>query len=298
MLSTMTPDADMRASFRARLTPARPDLAAAHLAGEVDATRFVQAHEMRVIAPAAPLRRAPGNTAMLDTEALFGESVDVYELSGDFAWGQLRTDHYVGYLPRSSLAEPAGSPTHRVAALRSFAYPGPSIKLPPLHLLSMGSLVEAKGEDGPFLATADGLYLWAGHLTPVDSFAQDFVAVAERFVGTPYLWGGRTSLGLDCSGLVQLAMGAAGLPCPRDSDMQETLGEPVEAGEGLAGLRRGDRVHWKGHVGVMLDGERLLHANGFHMQVEIESLAEARERIARAGAGPITAIRRGPPRKV
>jgi cell wall-associated NlpC family hydrolase len=277
-----------------RLTPARADLAAAHLSGEVEAARFVEAREMRVIANAAPLRRAPGNEAMLDTQALFGESVAVYEVAGDFAWGQLRTDNYVGYLPLAALGQPRGTSTHRVAALRSFAFPGPSIKLPPRHLLSMGSLIEAKGEDGRFLVTTDGLYLWASHLAPLGAFAPDYVAVAERFLGTPYLWGGRTSLGLDCSGLVQLAMNAAGLSCPRDSDMQEGVGEPVALSEGLAGLRRGDRVHWKGHVGIMIDGERLLHANGFHMQVEIETLGEARDRISQAGAGPITAIRRGP----
>jgi hypothetical protein len=248
---------------------------------------------MRVIAPEAALRRAPGNAAMLDTQALFGESVDVYEVSGEFAWGQLRTDGYVGYLPRAALGELAGEPTHRVAALRSFAFPGASIKLPPLHLLSMGSLVEAKDRDGPFLVTPDGLFLWAAHFAPVDSHAADYVAVAERFRGTPYLWGGRTSLGLDCSGLVQLAMNAAGFACPRDTDMQENLGEPVAETEDLTGLERGDRVHWKGHVGIMTDGVRLLHANGFHMQVELEPLAEARDRIARSGEGPITAIRRG-----
>jgi hypothetical protein len=283
--------------FDKRLTPARADLAAARLAGEVEAARFVEARTMRVIAASAPLRRAPGNAAMLDSEALFGESVDVYEVSGDFAWGQLRTDNYVGYLPRAALGEPGGAPTHRVTALRSYAYPGPSIKLPPVHLLSMGALVEAKHREGPFLVTADGLHLWATHLAPIGSFAPDYVAIAERFLGTPYLWGGRTSLGLDCSGLVQLAMQGAGLSCPRDSDMQESLGVPVTTDDDLAGLERGDRVHWKGHVGIMTDGEHLLHANGFHMQVEIERLDEARDRIAGDGAGPITAIRRGPLRR-
>ena len=282
--------------FDKRLTPARADLAAAHLAGEVEAARFVEGHRMTVIVSEAALRRAPGAAAMLDTQALFGESVDVYEVSGDFAWGQLRSDGYVGYLPRAALGERTGEATHRVTALRSFAYPGPSIKLPPVHLLSMGSLITAKGQEGPFLVTADGLYLWASHLAPVASFAADYVAIAERFVGTPYLWGGRTSLGLDCSGLVQLAMNAAGFACPRDSDMQESLGEAVAISDDLSRLERGDRVHWKGHVGIMTDGGHLLHANGFHMQVVIEPLAEARSRIVSDGAGPITAIRRGPRR--
>jgi cell wall-associated NlpC family hydrolase len=277
-----------------RLTPARADLAAAHLAGEVEAARFVEAREMQVVSPTAPLRRAPGNNAMLDTEALLGERVDVYEIAGDFAWGQLRTDGYVGYLPLAALGEPSGQPTHRVTALRSFTYPGPSIKLPPLHFLSLGALTEAKERDGDFVATRDGHYLWAAHLSPLESFVTDYVSVAERFLGTPYLWGGRSSLGLDCSALVQLAMAAAGMACPRDSDMQESLGQPIATGEALRGLERGDRVHWKGHVGIMTDAETLLHANGFHMQVVMEPLAGARDRIAEMGAGPITAIRRGP----
>ncbi|MFI5013152.1 MAG: C40 family peptidase [Hyphomicrobiales bacterium] len=277
-----------------RLTPARADLAAAHLSGRVEAARFVEALKMRVVAPSAPLRRAPGNEAVLDTEALFGESVDVYEIAGGFAWGQLSSDDYVGYLPAAGLGAPVGRPTHRVAALRTYGFPGPSIKLPASHLLSMGSLIEAKGEDGSFLVTAEGLYLWATHLAPLDAAVQDYVAVAERFLGTPYLWGGRTSLGLDCSALVQLAMNAAGLACPRDSDMQERIGEPVATGDDLSGLERGDRVHWKGHVGIMTDGVGLLHANGFHMQVEIETLRQARDRISRAGGGPITGVRRSP----
>jgi cell wall-associated NlpC family hydrolase len=280
--------------FDKRLTPARADLAAAHLQGEVEALRFVEAREMRVILPTAPLRRAPGSGAMLDTEALFGERVDVYEVSGDFAWAQLRGDGYVGYLPIAALGEATGTPTHRVAALRSYAYPGPSIKLPHVHLLSMGALVEAREQVGDFLATTDGLFLWAAHLSPLETFVSDYVSVAERFVGTPYLWGGRTSLGLDCSALVQLGMGAAGMACPRDSDMQESLGQPIVVGERPAGLERGDRVHWKGHAGIMTDSETLLHANGFHMQVVTEPLAEARERIAAMGAGPVTTIRRGP----
>jgi cell wall-associated NlpC family hydrolase len=186
----------------------------------------------------------------------------------------------------------AGKATHRVSALRTYAFPGASIKLPPRHLFSMGSLIEAQGKEDRFLVTAQGLHIPARHLAPLDEFAPDYVAVAERFLGTPYLWGGRTSLGLDCSALTQLAMTAAGLQCPRDSDMQAKAGVPMAVADDLTGLKRGDRVFWKDHVGIMIDAERLLHANGFHMQVEIELLRAARKRILGAGAGPITAIRR------
>ena len=278
--------------FDKRLTPARPDLAAAHLEGQVEAARFVKAREMRVIADFAPLRRAPGNDAALDTQALHGEIVDVYETAGGFAWGQLRVDGYVGYLPTAALGPVAGQATHRVSALRTYAFPGASIKLSPRHLLSMGSLIEARAKEDRFLVTLQGLHIPARHLTPVDEFASDYVAVAERFLGTPYLWGGRTSLGLDCSALAQLAMMAAGLPCPRDSDMQARTGTAVAVRDDLSGLKRGDRVFWKGHIGIMIDAERLLHANGFHMQVEIEPLRAARKRILASGGGPITGISR------
>jgi cell wall-associated NlpC family hydrolase len=275
-----------------RLTPARADLAAAHLRGEVEAPRFVEGRAMRVTAAIADLRRGPGHDAPLDTQALFGEAVEVYDIVGDFAWSQLAGDGYVGYLPTAALGEPGDAPTHRVAALRTYAYPGPSIKLPPAHLLSMGSLLAVARQEGRFAVTAEGLHLWADHLAPIGEYAPDYVGIAERFLGTPYLWGGRSSLGLDCSGLVQLAMGAAGLACPRDSDMQEREGEAVEIRPDLSGLGRGDRVFWKGHVGIMLDGWRLLHANGFHMSVEIEPLAAARERILATAGGDVTALRR------
>jgi hypothetical protein len=278
--------------FDKRLTPARPDLAAAHLEGQVEAARFVGGREMQVTADFAPLRRAPGNEAALSTQALYGEIVDVYETAGGFAWGQLRSDGYVGYLPASALAPVTGKATHRVSALRTYAFPGASIRLPPRHLLSMGSLIEARSKEDRFLIVARGLHIPSRHVTPVDEFAPDYVAVAERFVGTPYLWGGRTSLGLDCSGLAQIAMMAAGLPCPRDSDLQAKAGTAVAITEDLTGLKRGDRVFWKGHIGIMIDAERLLHANGFHMQVEIEPLRVARKRILGAGGGPITTIRR------
>ncbi|WP_439495430.1 C40 family peptidase [Bosea sp. (in: a-proteobacteria)] len=275
-----------------RLTPARPDLAARHLIGQVEARAFADPVAMRVVAPSAPLRREPRPDAALDTEALAGESVQIYEQHEGWAWGQLTSDGYVGYLPDDALRLDAPAPTHRVSALRSFVYPGASIKLPPLAALSLGAGVAVAGEAGDFLVLADGGHVFAPHLKPLDKVEADFVAVAERFEHVPYLWGGKTSLGLDCSGLTQLALAAAGIASPRDSDMLEAIGAPVGFDDSLAGLKRGDLVFWKGHVGIMTDAETLLHATAYTMSVFREPLRAARDRIQAKSFGAITSIRR------
>lgn len=276
-----------------RVTPARPDLAASSLQGRVEARAFADPVPMRVVAPSAPLRREPRPDAPLDTEALAGEAVDVYEQHEGWAWGQLRSDGYVGYLPDDALRGDAPAPTHRLAALRSFVYPGPSMKLPPLAALSLGAGVAVAGEAGEFAVLADGGHVWSGHLVETGTFEPDFVAVAERFLHVPYLWGGKTSLGLDCSGLTQLALAAAGVASPRDSDMLEAgIGQPVPFNDGLEGLRRGDLVFWKGHVGILADPDTLLHATAFTMSVIREPLRAARDRILARSFGAITAIRR------
>jgi cell wall-associated NlpC family hydrolase len=273
-----------------RLTPARPDLAARSLQGQVAAARFVDGEVRDVVEPVLPLRRAPAPDAPLDTEALMGERVTVFETSEEgWAWGQLGADRYVGYLPANGLG-PAGPPsTHRVSALRTLAFPGPSLKLPPLAALPFGATLVVAREEDPFAVTAAGGYVPRVHLALVASREADFVAVAERFLGTPYLWGGKTSLGLDCSGLVQIALAACGVPCPRDSDMQEAA-----VGEAIAGApRRGDLMFWKGHVAIVRDQATLLHANGFHMAVALEPIEQAIARI-RAGEGDVTSIKRMP----
>lgn len=283
----------MTAILDRRLTPARPDLAARHLDGQVEALAFADPVPMRVVAPFAPLRREPRPDAALDTQALAGEQVRVYEQHEGWAWGQLVGDSYVGYLPDDALAGDAAVPTHRVRALRTFVYPGPSIKLPPLEALSLGATLAVTGENGDFLVTERGGHVFKPHLCARDVHEPDFVAVAERFLEVPYLWGGKTSLGLDCSALTQLSLAAAGIAAPRDSDLQEKrLGEALAFDDGLAGLKRGDLVFWKGHVGIMTDPETLLHATAFSMSVIREPLRVARDRIVARQAGPITAIRR------
>jgi cell wall-associated NlpC family hydrolase len=278
--------------FDRRLTPARPDLAADHLRGLVDAPRYTKGRPKRVIAASAPLRRFPDAGAPLETEALHGESLTVYDEENGWAWAQLDLDKYVGYLPGAALGTWAES-THRVAALRTHAYPGPGIKLPPRMALSLGARLTIVRQHGDFAVTEDGLYLWSRHLADAHSREPDHVAVAECFLETPYLWGGRTSEGIDCSGLVQTALIAAGLASPRDSNMIEAaLGRPIAIDDPETPLCRGDLVFWKGHVGVMRDALTLLHANGWHMKTVSEPLANARDRIAANSGGPLTNVRR------
>ena len=275
-----------------RTLPARPDLAAAHLRGQVEAARFAAGQARRIVAPIAPLRRAPAADSARETEALHGETIVVYEEKYGWAWGQLERDCYVGYIEAAALGALAPA-THRIDALRSHAYPGPGIKLPPAFALPFNALVAVRSLAGDFAVTADGLHFWARHLQPLAQMEPDFVAVAERFIGAPYLWGGRTPQGVDCSGLVQSALDAAGVNAPRDSDQQERqLGAPVALDHAPQGLRRGDLVFWKGHVGIMRDASRLIHANGWHMSVVSETLSDARDRINENAYGPITSIRR------
>jgi hypothetical protein len=275
-----------------RLTPARPELAAKYLEGKVEAARFVSGEEFEIVDMLAPLREAPSSDAMLLTQALKGERVTIYDRNGEgFAWGQLNSDGYVGWLPDRALAKPIGKPTHKITALLSLAFPGPSIKLPPVETLVMGATVTVTREDGPFAVTREGWYLPRQHLGGIDRHEKDFVAVAERFVGTPYLWGGKSSLGIDCSGLVQVALNAAGTGCPRDSDMQQDgLGRALDSAESK-NLQRGDLIFWNGHVAIVRDGATIVHANAHHMATVIESTRDAITRIKSAGS-EIAAIKR------
>lgn len=279
-----------------RINAYRSDLAAVSLKGIVSAPRYAEGTWGQVVRPSVMVQREPNPDSPIDTEALFGEVATVFDTANGWAWIQLARDGYVGYVPLEALSGDIHWPTHRVRALGTFIYPEPNIKVPPLmHLslnsaLSAGELVEANGAQFHKLTT--GGYVVMRHVVEEGRHVRDFVEVAERFIGTPYLWGGCTRIGIDCSGLVQMALQAAGIDAPRDSDMQrDQLGETVLVPKDLESLVRGDMIFWAGHVGIMVDGIMFIHANAHHMAVTVETLPEASERIARAGS-KITAIKR------
>jgi cell wall-associated NlpC family hydrolase len=269
----------------ARITPARPDLAAAHLKGAVDAPRFADGEKFSITVGRASLRMRPSDDAAQDSELLFGEIFIVYDRAHGWAWGQAANDLYVGYVKDDAIAGPF-APQAKVTALMAPVFSAADLKTPVRDLLPMNAAVPVLARDGDYVKIADGQYLHQRHLTPLAE--KDFAAVAERFLGVPYVWGGKTAAGLDCSGLIQTALQAVGKAAPRDTDMMEkALGDIVP----LSQVRRGDLVFWKGHMGVMLDEDWLLHANAFHMAVAVEPLAEAMARIEKI-AGPVTAVKR------
>ena len=268
-----------------RLTLARDGIAARSLEGIVPASRYIDTTVRQTVVASAALRRAPSPAAEQLDQLLFGELFEMLDEEDGWAFGQATRDGYVGYVDTAALGGPPKTPTHTVRALRTYAFSTPSIKAPPTGLYSMNALIADEGREGRFVSTAGGWFV-EEHLVPVGHAEADHVAVAERFVGTPYLWGGRESLGLDCSGLVQQALYASGRACPRDSDQQATMGEPVEA------LRRGDLVFWRGHVAIMISADSIIHASGFHMTVIVEPLADAIARTCSRGGGEPTGFRR------
>lgn len=275
-----------------RLNAFRSDLADARLGETVEADHFVEGAPARIAVAVADLLSEPAEGAGLDTQLLFGDEVLVFERSNGFAWVQAVHDSYVGYVALSALGEQASAPTHVVSVPRTFIYPGPDLKRPRRDALSLGSSVKAvdlvENRGTRYAALGGGAFIIASHLAPLAEKAADFVSVAETLLFTPYLWGGASAFGIDCSGLVQLSMRRAGKAALRDTDMQAgTIGEAFSPGEDLSGLRRGDLVFWKGHVGIMTDAETLLHANGHTMMVSREKLHDAVTRIGYLYGQPV-----------
>ena len=271
-------------SLDRRLNAFRRDLASDRLRGKIEAERFVSGRPARVAVPVLDIRSAPRPDSGLDSQLLLGEAVDVFEEAEGYAWVQAERDGYVGYVSSAGLAAEARPATHVVAAPRTFTYREPDMKRPATGCFSLGSSVavvdEAETRDTRYALLESGEALVAAHLRPVGDVAADFVAVAEMLEHTPYLWGGSSAFGIDCSGLVQLSMRIAGRNVLRDTDMQaSSIGTPLEIYDNFSELKRGDLVFWKGHVAIMVDAETIIHANGHTMMVAREPLLAALGRI-------------------
>jgi len=261
-------------------------LAELSLAGKVVVPRYVTPVLRQPSLASVALRSAPSENAEAVSELLMGEDFWLLDASGGWAWGHCGQDGYVGYLPEDALAAPGPAPSHVVSAIAALVFAGPDIKSPVVASWPAGARIAGTIE-GDFLATSAG-YVHCRHVRPLDPPISDPVAIAEALRGVPYRWGGRSGDGIDCSGLVQLALAAAGIAAPRDSDQQRALGHAVEPG---APLERGDLVFFPGHVGMMADGERLVHANAYWMTVTIEPLATVAQRHP-AHPRAVIAIRR------
>jgi cell wall-associated NlpC family hydrolase len=271
-----------------RLTLARPDLADVDLQGLVAAQRYEAPKPRQVAVPTAALRKVAHPMAEQWDQLLFGELFRVLDVKDGFAWGQAARDGYVGFVAEDDLAALGAPATHQVAVPRTYAFAEPNIKSRPVGIYSLNALTAVEATEGRFAKGEGTGWFVVAHLAPVGVALTDPVAVAEGYLGAPYQWGGRESLGLDCSGLVQQALAACGRAVPRDTDMQLAFFAPIAEDE----RRRGDLVFWKGHVAILLDAETILHANAHHMAVAVEPLAEARARVEAAGGGAVTGWRR------
>lgn len=249
--------------------------------------------------PVSGLYAAADDSGPLDDQLLLGQGIKAIRQEGSWTYGEAQPlfgniGHYLGYVKTEHLRGASAGrlmANRRICALKAPVFSKPDLKSPITAMLSLGAQVHVGAISGPY-CQVEGGYIHAAHLDALDDYADDFVSIAERYLLLPYIWGGTSSDGVDCSGLVRNALWAAGIECPRDASQQEAaLGESITITGNLSGLERGDLIFWKGHVGIMMDGEWLLHANAHHMMTQIEPLTEAATRIAKT-AGPITAIKR------
>jgi cell wall-associated NlpC family hydrolase len=275
-----------------RLHPYRSDIAAMKLKGLVKSERFVEPVAYQVTGGLASLRKIGAEDGEQYSQALHGETIDIYDEKGGFGWGQMRSDGYVGWFDMVALSSPVLTVTRKVSTLRTYAYSSPSPKAPPHFLLSLGARVcETTDRENGFVFCERAGWVYEAHLSALSDFAKDAVAVAQQFMDAPYQWGGVESLGLDCSGLIQTAYKASGVAMPRDSYMQRAFGTDVVMGPDFGGLKRGDIICWDQHVAMMMNATDIIHANSFHLKVTREPLAVAAPRVSQK-YGPVLSARR------
>ena len=274
-----------------RLNAYRDDLADIALEGKVKASAFVTPEKYQVAVGVVAIYGAPDATTPMTTQLLYGEYFNVFEFNNEWVWGQSLKDGYVGYCSISGLTPDLHDCTHHVSALSTHIYPEPNLKVPPvdlIHMMSDVSVIDESQENG-FVPLADGNWIYGTHISK--DFGTEPVSEALKFLYTPYLWGGRSNAGIDCSALVQIAYASVGIEIPRDADLQEnnfgiTLDEDQVP-------RHGDIAFFPGHVGIMLDDMHLLHANAHHMRVSIDPLREVIDIVSfQTDKPPLTAIKR------